>query len=214
VRQTVDYDVLADALAAHLESTQGVKYEQFVAIPELGAVAVSDRSGDQHTGGITAISRFQSIWRQAVREGRADIRISASKEDVAAALETWELTEYSFTVRPFNPSVRRQGEKVHQAMVDEGIGYFRGIVRPTAGEAMHMEEDGVIWDAQGLVQAGYGQAGVKGIMPSGQEAQLKSHPLAKIKRKTSKLRSRSSLSAFILLQNYCAMNSKSLLKVL
>lgn len=173
VRQVNDYDAETDDIKPRFEESRDVKWERFVAVPDLGALAVSDQSGENHIGARQAITRFQTVFENTVPGGEADIRLSASREDVDAAISAWRLEEFSFTVRPFNPSVRRQGRKLHEALEREKIASLRAVARARAGEALVVEEGDLLSDAVGLARAGYGQIGFKGKTATGQDAQFK-----------------------------------------
>ena len=136
-----------------------------------GALAVADRISDTSLGGMAGVSRFKSVVR-SVRGAKAVVQLAASSEDVDQALSTWSVEQFSFSLRPFNPTPKRLGSKLHDLIVANGIGQMRGVALPTAGEYIHDADDGFVGEAVGLSEAGYGQISVKGRTSEGREAAL------------------------------------------
>jgi hypothetical protein len=64
-RVTASYDASADQISLAKVTDPGVRYSDFVAVPNLHALAVDDRGGDIHIGGRQAINRLRSILRLA-----------------------------------------------------------------------------------------------------------------------------------------------------
>lgn len=172
-RVSVEYDAAGDELTFATIEDPGIQYADFVAVPSLGVLAVDDRSGPPHLGGKAAINRFRSIFRN-IDGGAVNIELTTSPQDVRRALGRWELTEFSFVVRPFNPHPPGDlSRQLSEQYSKDGIGRFRGKAQPTAGGAMRASEDGQIAAAIELADAGYGQYALKGITGEGHEAQIK-----------------------------------------
>jgi len=190
VRQEVDYDPERDVLETRLVDAQGVRYERFVAIPELDVVAISDGSVEPHIGARQAVARFQSVIKGNVTHGEADIRLAATNVDVDRALRSWGLSEFSFSVRPFNPHVGVLGARLHEELVRDGTASLRGVAKATPGQEMRMAEGGFIEEAVGLAQAGYGQFGLKGTTPEGRYAQYGKPAFSLEKRKNEAVQAR------------------------
>lgn len=170
-RLGVRYDQKRDSLEfVHIDDGT-VRYNDFVAIPRLGVVAVDDRTGDLHMGGKPAIARLRSAFRN-VEGGAAYIEMTTSSADMEHALRNWELREVSFKVRPYNPHARDElARQLSEAMRREGVGTLRAVAVPQKGAAMRPNE-GPIDQALSLTADGYGQIGVRGVMPDGHVAYI------------------------------------------
>jgi hypothetical protein len=215
VRTAVDYDDLTDALKINTFEGEGVRYEDFVAVPALGVMAISDRTGEQHIGARNAISRFQTVIRRGIPGAEAVVSLGVTDADVEAALKQWKVSEFSFTVRPFNPRVRQQGRKVHEALVDEKAAMLRGTLRAEPGEGLKAAEGGFINEAVGLYRMGYGQIGFRGEMPDGQNAQLKKPEFSQDKAENLEVReSGTPLRVFISPQTNARKEVEELAKAL
>lgn len=162
---------------------QGVHYSDFVAVPRLGVMAVDDRSGDPHLGGKAAIKRFQAIFEH-VDGGEAVVLLTTTSADVQRALRQWELTEFSFVVRPANPHPPGDlSRELSEEFRKDGIGRERGSFRPLPGQRMRPSEDGPIAAVRELADDGYGQYAFKGVTPDGHSAQIKAPKFEETKAK-------------------------------
>jgi hypothetical protein len=101
-RNTVKYNNRLDDLDRERVDDGSLRYADFVAVPDLGVMAVDDRVGDEYLGGAQAAHRFRSIFRQ-LDGADASVVPAAEYADIQKALETWTVTSFAFTVRPFNP---------------------------------------------------------------------------------------------------------------
>lgn len=164
-RVTVQPDADGSTLELREVPDQGVHYSDFAAIPRLGVMAVDDRSGDPHLGGKPAIIRFQAIFEH-LEGGSATIHLTTTNADVQRALGQWQLTEFSFVVRPANPHPPGDlSRALSEEYQKDGIGRERGTFRPLAGERMRPSEDGPIAAVKELAEDGYGQYSFKGVTP-------------------------------------------------
>jgi len=170
VRPEADYLPDDDALSVQLVPAEGIKFTYFVSLPELGVLAVNDRVNEIQMGARAGISRFKSVFRRLVKGGKADIEFGANKADVNSALRNWALSEFSFSVRPFNPSAKKLGKKLHDMFTADHIGASRGVVFPAEGKKMRQADDGYIEQVVGLADDGYGQFGLKATTPEGRPA--------------------------------------------
>lgn len=162
----VQYDQTNDSLDFVTINDGTVRYNDFVAIPRLGVMAVDDRTGESHINAKGAIARFRSVFRN-VEGGAANVEMTITSEDVTEALSTWELREISFKVRPVNPHSRSDlSRQLSDALEKEGMGTFRASARPKAGGDMRPNE-GILDQAHSLSDEGYGQIGVRGVMDDG-----------------------------------------------
>lgn len=166
-----------DRRGAKLELKQvvdpGIVYADFVAIPRLGVMAVDDRSGDPHLGGRAAINRFCAIFEH-IDGGEAIINLTTTRQDVDRAFREWELTEFSFTVRPFNPHPPGDlSRSLSENFKKDQIFYSRGSYKPVRGQRMTPSDDGPIAAVRELADDGYGQYAVRGVTEGGHKAQIR-----------------------------------------
>ena len=172
-RVAAEYDEEQDQLYLIGQDDSSLRYADFVAVPRLGVLAVDDRSGDYRLGGKSAIRRFQSVYRN-LEDGRADIELNTLKEDVDRALENWELTEFTFVARPYNPHPPGDlSEALSEQFKADGIGLYRASAKPAEGRRMQPKDDGHIAAARELADAGYGQYSVAGYTGDGHRAKIK-----------------------------------------
>jgi hypothetical protein len=172
-RQTFEYDQPKDKIESFVVDDPSLVFSDFVAIPQLGVLAVDDRSGPHHLGGRAAINRFRSIFRN-LEGGDVDIEPSVTPQDVHKALANWGITEFAFVLRPFNPHPPGDlSKRLSEQFSKDGIGTYRGKAEPKEGEMIKPSHDGVVAAATELADAGYGQYSIKGVTPEGHEAQIK-----------------------------------------
>jgi len=165
------YNERADELNLITINDGTVRYNDFVAIPRLGVVAVDDRTGESHLNAKSAISRLRSAFRN-IEDGAVNIEMTTTAADMDHALKSWELTEVTFKVRPINPySSSELSRQLSDAMEKEGIGTLRGVARTSAGVEMRLNE-GPLAQAHSLTNDGYGQMGVRGVMADGHKAYI------------------------------------------
>ena len=169
LRSEAEYNQNDDDIIESLVATNGIKHTKFVAVPDLGRLAVQDQTGDTHLNGASGISRFKTIAR-SIPGVRADIELAASNQDVMSALNVWSIEQFTFNLRPFNPTPRRMGRILGKLFTDNDIGKLRGVAQPSYGHYIHNPSEGFVGEAVGLTSAGYGQITLKGKTPSGQQA--------------------------------------------
>ena len=169
IRSEASYNQADDDIIERLVETNGIKFTKFIAVPSLGAVAVQDQTGDIHLSGASGISRFKAIARD-VQGISAEIELAASNQDVMNALNVWSIEQFTFNLRPFNPTARRMGRLLHELFVANDIGKMRGVAQPSHGHYIQNPSEGFVGEAVGLVSAGYGQMSLKGRTAGGQEA--------------------------------------------
>jgi hypothetical protein len=167
------YDRSKDQIEFETIQDGGVKFNDFIAVPSIDAVAVDDRSGDLHLGGKQAINRLRSVI-QSNKGADVSVISEATPEEVRKALANWSLTKFKFTIQPNNP---RPIERLSQILSDQfkrdGIGKLTGTAVPIQGRHMKMDPDGFIAATTGLVEAGYGQIAVAGHTEDGLQAEIK-----------------------------------------
>lgn len=172
-RVRATYDPEQDKLDFDEIKDGSVRFSDFVAVPNLGVLAVDDRAGDLHLGGKQAINRFRAVIRMS--KG-ADVAIvfDATPDEVRRALTSWKLTSFKFTIRPNNPRpVSRLAEALGDQLKKDFIGSMTGTAKPEPGDHMRMGDGGFINATTDLIDAGYGQSAVAGTTPDGLEAEIK-----------------------------------------
>jgi hypothetical protein len=171
-REEAEYNKDDDEIIEAYVETGGIRFTKFVAVPHLGVLAVADRTSETALGATAGISRFRSVVRHK-NGAKAIVQLAATSEEVGRALKRWSVDQVSFVLRPFNPTARRLGRQLHALMIANGIGRFRGVAQPASpGEHLHDPGKGLVGEAVGLTQEGYGQIAVKGRTPEGHEASL------------------------------------------
>lgn len=157
-----------------VEPDDHTKLAHLVAVPDIGALAILDRQSDEYIPALQAIGALRSLLRFVAddQESALDI-VHATDDDIRRALDTWDLTEYSYTARPLNPlpgtPFSRRRSEAYKA---EGIGQESGKVRPAQGQEMR-GNGGPIQETRDLWEDGYAQIGVKGDLPGGHHANIK-----------------------------------------
>jgi hypothetical protein len=188
-RVEVEYDQKADDIVETMVDTDGIKFTRFIAVPSLGVMAVRDQVGDTHLGGIAGISRLKAVVRS--RKGvKIVIDPAATAQDVEAAIANWSLEQFSFSVRPFNPTPKRLGAQLDKLMNENKIKQLRGVALPEKGEYMRGADDGFLEEAVGLSNEGYGQVSVKGITPDGLKAVIAKPHFSQDKEENKKRQAR------------------------
>jgi hypothetical protein len=172
-RERTRYDKRTDEVTDDTVETEEIRHTKFIAIPRLQVFAVDDSLSERTLGAKSAVSRFTTIVEQLVPDSDVRVNFAGTSEDAQKALETWKLDQFSFTVRPFNPTPRKPGDSMHELMVEDQIGTLRAIATPLEGEDMRDSHKGLISEAKGLTDAGYGQYGATGTTPDGLKASLR-----------------------------------------
>ncbi len=171
MRVGVRYNSTSDKLDFVDINDDTVRYNDFIAVPRLGVLAVDDRSGERHINAKGAIARLRSSFRN-IDGGAVNVAMTTTPADVDHALNQWDLQEVTFKVRPINPhSDDELSRQLSEAMKKEGIGTIRAAVRPQTGHKMRPNE-GPLDQALSLTEDGYGQIGVRGVMPDGHVASI------------------------------------------
>ncbi len=170
-RQIAQYDIDNDQVIESMIATDEIQYTRIISLPALGVLAIDARVSDSYLGATSAKSRLQSVIKN--RNGaRINIDFAGNPQDLQRALNNWQLNTFSFTVRPFNPSVTRLGEELHELMRRDHIAKLRGVGTRDENQPMQDSGEGLIAEVGGLVQSGYGQAAASGTTPSGFEANI------------------------------------------
>lgn len=172
-RLRAKYDRARDQIELELIRDGGVRFNDFVAVPAIGVLAVDDRTSELHLGGKQAINRFRSVIRSQ-EDADVSVVFDATPDEVRKALSNWSLTKVKFTIQPNNPRpVSRLAQNLSDQFKRDGIAKLTGSVVPAEGQTMRMDNQGFIAAASDLVEAGYGQLAVAGHTKDGLDAEIK-----------------------------------------
>lgn len=171
-RERSRYNKNIDDVTDEMIETDEIRHTKFVAIPRLGVFAVDDSIGDRSLGAKSAVNRFCAVIETLIDDSDVIVNFAGTPQDAQRALETWTLDQFSFTVRPFNPHPRKLGEILHGLMVEDHVGSLRAVALPAPDQEMRDSHAGLISEAKGLSEEGYGQYGARGRTPDGLEASL------------------------------------------
>ena len=182
-RVGVQYDDEGDRIVSVPIDDRTIRYNDFVAVPRLGVLAIDDRTGGNHLGAKAAARRMQSAFKN-LEEGVAEIMMTVSPADLDRALDQWDLLQVHFKVRPANPHAQDElSQQLSDAMASEGIGALRGTATPASAKEPMRIDEGPLAQAYTLAQDGYGQIGVRGVTPDGHVATI---PRAEFKKERAR----------------------------
>lgn len=169
VRTITGYDATQHKRTKSMVADHHIKCGHVVIIPSLGIMAVRDRANDGCISQRTTLGIFRAI----VRGFGGDLAVIHLKDkDVRHAVETWELTEYHYTVRPLNPIKLSDLTNLRSdAMKKENIGRETAHLKAVEGTFMKANQ-GTISQTQEMVDVGYGQNGFRGFTPDGHLAHV------------------------------------------
>jgi len=154
-----------------IRASDEIRHTKFIGLPTLKVFAVDDRISERALGARSACSRLRSIIED-LSDNEITISFAGTPEDTQRALETWTLDRFSFTVRPFNPTPTKLGEKIHDLLIVDHVGKLQAVAYPDQSHEMRDSHEGIISEAKGLSDAGYGQVAASGTTPSGVRATL------------------------------------------
>jgi hypothetical protein len=190
-RERSTYDKNTDEISESYVETDEIRHTKFIAIPRLGVLAVDDSISERSLGARSAVGRFIAIIETVLEDASVIVNFAGTPQDTQRALESWTLDQFSFTVRPFNPTPAKHGEKLHELMTSDHVGSLRAIALPTEGLEMRDSHEGIISEAKGLSDDGYGSYGASGITPDGLRAKISKPKFSMDKQKTIAAQSQS-----------------------
>jgi hypothetical protein len=176
-RQVRKPDRRSQTVRFDFEDTDDCELARIVAIPSLGVLAVEDGTGDGKIGGWSALQRFRAIVGSHTI-GKFEAAIAGTPQDLAKAIETWELDQFSFQARPFNPHPSNPGQVLSDMMKADKIGEIRGTALPHEGGHIKPKESGMVQETLGLAAKGYATYGATGRTPSGAKAVIRKQPFS------------------------------------
>lgn len=182
-RERSRYDRTNDDVQNEIVPTDEIRHTKFVAVPLLRVVAVDDSLSERSLGARSAVGRFRGILESHRDDIDVTVSFAGTPQDAQRALETWSLDQFSFTVRPFNPTPRKPGDVMDELMQNDGVGILRAIAKPAGEQDMRDSHAGLIAEARGLTDAGYGQYGATGTTPDGLRASISQPKFSTEKKK-------------------------------
>ncbi len=171
-REATRYDKRMDDTRDEIVETDEIRHTKFVGIPSLGVFAVDDNLSERSLGARSAVGRFSAVIETLKKNFDVRVTFAGTPQDAQRALATWNLDQFSFTVRPFNPTPRKLGEQLHDFMVADKMGTLRAVALPDQAHDMRDSHKGLIAEVKGLSDAGYGQYGAAGQTPDGLRASI------------------------------------------
>lgn len=165
LRSCNGYDKENDTIFKKEESTDEYAVCRTIFIPRIGIVAFADLSGEAYIGANSAVSRFDTIIRK-ITDVDCSLQLASTYADIKDALKKWTLTDFSYTARPFNPSIKKPGDLLHPLLAADNAA-ISGSARPNKEGALLVSDTGFINEVTGMAEHGYAEYGAKGTTPSG-----------------------------------------------
>lgn len=181
IRVRQEYDRTARDVVRSMELDAHTKFGQFITVPSLQVMAIRDRASDDTLNATTAIGALRSFVRGASDEHWHINVIHAGNDDVEHALDHWRISEYSYTVRPLNPTGGDLAKMRTEMYKKENIGQESGVVKAASAEGLRTG-NGTIGQTRDLVHSGYGQNGLKGTTEDGNAASIPKLPFSQDKK--------------------------------
>src|SRR5215217_3284624 len=189
VRQKVGYDRRRARRTMDIEGDTHIKAAHIVMVPSIGCMAVEDRAGDNNIPASTALAAFRSLVRAIHEEGELEFN-HVSDAEVRSAIETWEITQFDYTLRPLNPISLGDFANLRSEAMKQDLA-AREVARLTPAEGGVMQANGgIISQTQEVADAGYAQTGFRGYTPEGHEAHVPKPRFHMDKRKNLEERER------------------------
>ena len=157
-RPEQQFDPQTEKIRMVMRDANDMRYTRGIIVPSIGASAFKDGSGNQLAASGGA-GRVKAIF-ETHSELEFRYEVTASKEDVAAAISNLSLVEMKFTVRPFNPHPSNPGIELDKLLRTAKVGKLTATAKPADGGALSPDDGGLVSEAQGLVEKGYGQSGL------------------------------------------------------
>jgi len=180
-RPEQQYDPDTEKVRLVMRDANDMRYTRGVFVPSLGASAFRDGSG-------TFLAAAGGIGRvKAIFDTHSELdflhELTASKADVSSAIKNLKLVEMKFTVRPFNPHPSNPGIELDKLLRTANVGKLTATAKPFEGGSMNPQEGGLVSEAQGLVDKGYGQSGLTANTSDGATVKYKPKPFSGDKEK-------------------------------
>lgn len=174
-RKSKQYNKQSDSLYYTHIPTDEYSSCKAIFIPSIGIAAFSDQSGGDSLSAQSGASRFAAIIKKLTTY-HCTISLAATTFDLEIALSNWKLENFSFTARPFNPSIRKPGDLLHDLLQGDNA-QIVGHAKPNKEGPLTPSENGIIQEITGLARYGYAEYGATGQTPSGLTARIaKSKP--------------------------------------
>lgn len=170
-RRKVGYDSATDKRTFNLVQDDHIKSSHVIAIPSLGCMAIEDRNNEDNIPQSIAAKGLRSILESLFDDAYIEI-IHLTDTEVTNIVSGWQLIQYDYQVRPLNPiKLSDFNELRSEAMKEDRVAMDAGRLKPYPGETME-SQGGLVTETQEMVDAGYGQSGLRAITPEGDEARV------------------------------------------
>ncbi|NJM51599.1 MAG: hypothetical protein HC843_12625 [Sphingomonadales bacterium] len=170
-RRKTGYNPSADQRTFELVQDDHIKSAHVIAIPALGCMAIEDRNNENNIPQSIAVKGLRSILDFMFEDASFDV-MHLTDGEVTNIVAGWELIQYDYQVRPLNPiRLSDFNELRSEAMKADRVAFDAGRLKPLSGETMQ-SSGGLVTETQQMVDAGYGQSGIRAITPEGDEARV------------------------------------------
>lgn len=147
------------------------KFGQAILVPSLGAIALRNKKNDSMIAALQTKGMFKKFVDRSTN-GEGELDILGSEDDTERAFENWDITKFSWTVRPLNPSGSALAKRRSAAMEEENVMRESGTAVPWEEGSLELSEEGRLRQTKELADAGYGQYGVEGMTEDGHKARI------------------------------------------
>lgn len=172
VRTIVEYDAANQQRTMSNTPDAHIRTAHLVLLPDLNAIAIQDRNTELCFPASTARRVLRAIIRGFHGNDSEFSIVRLSNAEIRHAMEHWELTDYSYTIRPLNPVQLSDLTNMRSdAMKAERVARETARLRSAEGDSME-PNGGPIEQTQEMVEEGYGQNGFSGITPDGHKGQV------------------------------------------
>lgn len=159
------YDESRDIFEERVESTTHFPKSQIIIIPALGKMAVSDKTGEKNIDAKSTMLRLKAII-SSVGFHEMKYEYAGTLQDVKQALDNWEISEFNFDARPFNPHPRPIGKKLSELLKENEV-KIKGSLKGKESEPIKNTDKGMVAEVVGLAEGGYANIGAKGKTDQG-----------------------------------------------
>ena len=183
IKNRVEHRYNPNAKKLNMVSTNAddTQWTRVVLVPRLNIAGIRNGTGDNKFSARSGVARIKSVVRH-ITGGDFRHEEAGKPEDMDEAIKRLNLTDFNFTVIPFNPHPSNPGQKLHDLLEASSVGRLRGDAKPK-GLTMEVENDGLLDDVIGMSQKGYGQYGFEGRTDSGAEIAYKKPTMHQDKQK-------------------------------
>jgi hypothetical protein len=180
------YDESRETFEERDEPTIHFPKSQIIMIPEFGKMAVSDKTGEKDIDAKSTMLRLRAII-SSVGFHEMKYEYAGTIQDAKRAIENWEISEFTFDARPFNPHPRPLGQKISELLKENEV-KIRGSLKGKGNEPIKETDKGMVAEIVGLAEGGYANIGAKGKTDQGFEASIAKNKLEEDENTPRKMR--------------------------